>query len=391
MQPLAGIKVIEAASFVTGPYASMLLADLGAEVIKIERPRGGDPYRSFKGGFYSSHFRAVNRNKRSMTLDLTKPEGARILRELAKASDLLIENSRPGFMDRLQLGYEQLKEINPRLVYVSLTGFGNSGPYRHRASYDTVGQAMSGLYSLSVDPADPRLTGVATSDGVTGLYGCYAAMAGLAMRERTGTGSRIETNMLAATMSFTESSLVAYLLSGSVPGPDFKAERSQSYAFRCADGKLVSVHLSTPEKFWQGLVKAVECPRLAADPRFNTGPGRIENYHVLRAELAAIFVTRPRAHWLSRLDEVDTPFAPIYTVDEVVSDPQVKAMDLLHELRHPSAEATPALKRPVLIDGDDGHEGAYAPPLLGEHTPEILGSLDYTADQIAKLKEAGVV
>lgn len=391
MQPLSGIRVIEAASFITGPYASMLLADLGAEVIKVERPAGGDPYRAFKGSTYSSHFRAVNRNKRSITLDLTKPEGTSILRELAAGSDVLIENSRPGFMEGRGLGYADLKSVNPRLVYVSVTGFGDSGPYRHRPSYDTVGQALSGLFSLSMDPADPRITGIAISDGVTGLYGCYAALAGLSMRDRTGAGTRVETSMLAATLSFAEYSLADYLINGTVPGPEFKAERSQSFALRCADGKVVSLHLSSSEKFWLGLVQATENPDLAVDPRFSTRAGRIENYQALRAELAAIFIKHPRVHWTQRLDNADVPFAPVYTVDEVVTDPQVQAMGLIHELQHPSAGITPALRRPVLIDGDAGQREAFAPPVLGEHTDEILAGLGYSGARIAELRQAGII
>ena len=391
MQPLSGIKVIEAASFITGPYASMLLADLGAEVIKIERPMGGDPYRAFKGSTYSSHFRAVNRNKRSITLDLTKPEGARILRELAAGSDVLIENSRPGFMEGRGLGYSDLQSINSDLVYVSVTGFGDGGPYRHRPSYDTVGQALSGLFSLSMDPADPRITGIAISDGVTGLYACYAAMAGLAMRERTGQGSRVETSMLAATLSFTEYAIADYLINGTVPGPEFKAERSQSFALRCADGKVISLHLSSSEKFWQGVVIATETPDLATDPRFSARADRIENYQELRTALAALFIQQPRTYWTQRLDDADVPFAPVYTIDEVVTDPQVEAMGLIHALNHPSAGTTPALRRPVLIDGDTGQRESFAPPTLGEHTDEILGEIGYDADGVAKLRQAGIV
>ncbi len=391
MQALTGITVIESGSYITGPYSSMLLADLGANVIKVERPKGGDPYRAFKGGNYSAHFRAINRNKKSITLDINKPEGQKVMRELIAKADIFIENTRAGYMDGLGLSFEELKKVNPRLVYVSITGFGNTGPYRDRPSYDTIGLALSGTLAMYVDPKDPRLTGIALSDGVTGMYSCYAALAGLAMRERTGEAVRVENSMLAATMAFNEFFLMDYRLTGTVPHIERKSQVNLSWALPCSDGKLVAVHLSSPEKFWEGLVKAVDMPGLATDPRFSTRAARIENYGALRDELSARFRTQPRTYWLKRLAEVDLPFAPIYDSSEIGDDPQVQAMGLWHDLKHPKAEATPALKRPVMINGTRDEAHATPPPLLGEHTEEILGSLGYTGEQIAALKTAQII
>ncbi len=288
MQALSGVSVIESGSYITGPYAGMLLADLGASVIKVERPDGGDPFRAFKGGRYSTHFRSINRNKKSLTLDLNQPEGRKIMRALLARSDVFLENTRNGYMESVGLGFEELKKINARLVYVSITGFGTTGPYSDRPSYDTIGMALSGTLALYIDPDKPRLTGLSLSDSVTGMFGCYGALAGLAMRDRTGEAVRVENSMLAATMAFNEFSLLEYKLTGEVPKFDRRSKTNLSWALTCADGKLLALHLSSPDKFWRSLaaVAAADAPELAADERFAKRQGRLENHAELSEELA---------------------------------------------------------------------------------------------------------
>jgi crotonobetainyl-CoA:carnitine CoA-transferase CaiB-like acyl-CoA transferase len=389
-QPLAGIRVIEAGSFITAPLAAMLLADLGAEIIKIERPGAGDPFRSFKGGLYGPHFRAHNRNKRSVSLDITHAAGKAVVTRIVERSDVLIENFRPGWMEKAGLGYEAMSGLNPRLIYCSITGFGANGPYRDRPSYDTVGQALSGFLSLSVDPANPQLTGTAASDAVTGMYACYGILGALMMRERTGRGTRVETTMLNATIAFIETWFVEYFLTGGVPGIHHKSRVNQSFAMRCADGKLIALHLSSPPKFWDSLLTAIEAPQLAADQRFSLRMSRIDHYEELRRELASIFARFPRAHWTERLEKNDVPFAPIYMLDEVPDDPQVSFMGLFQDLAHPTEGVTRMVRRPVAYGADD-EVPASAPPTLGEHTEVVLTEFGYTTAEIERMRRDKVI
>jgi len=391
MQPLTGTRVLELGSFVTAPQASMMLADLGAEVIKIERPRGGDPFRAFKGGLYSPHFRSHNRTKKSMTLDLNKPQGKALFERMLPEADVLVENYRAGFMDEIGLGYERLKTLNPRLVYCAITGFGPDGPYRDRPSYDTVGQALSGLLSMHVPADNPRVTGLAYSDSVTGQYAAYGILGGLLQRERTGKGVLVEVNMIAATMSFLETFLIDCWLTGDVPTPYRKSEVNTSFALPCADGKLVAIHLSSPEKFWDGLVAATGHPELGTDPRFAERMGRVANYEALRGELNAIFKQRPRSYWLAKLEEHDVPFAPVYDLGEVQHDPQVRHIGHIRDVAHPTEGTTRLLSRPVWYDGNNGGEGVTAPPTLGEHTDQVLTSFGYSAKAIAQLRSEKVI
>jgi crotonobetainyl-CoA:carnitine CoA-transferase CaiB-like acyl-CoA transferase len=391
MQPLTGTRVLEIGSFITAPYAAMMLADLGAEIIKVERPGAGDPFRSFKGGTYSPHFRGYNRSKKSITLNLMKPEGRRVVEQLAQDTDVVLENFRPGYMDEIGLGYEALAKTNPRLIYCSITGFGADGPYRARPSYDTVGQGLSGVLSLYVDAGNSRLTGTAISDSVTGMYACYAVLGGLLLRERTGRGVRVETNMLATTMSFIEMWFTERALTGGNPGPFRKSEVNQSFALRCSDGKLVAIHLSSPPKFWEGLVAATGSAEFANDPRFKDRMSRVEKYEELRSELSAIFSKHPRSYWLTKLEENDVPFAPVYNLEEAENDPQVQFLGLLRDVVHPVEGPTRVLGRPVWYDGDRGTEALFAPPQVGEHSAEILASLNYSAEAIEQFRAQKII
>ena len=373
--PLVGVRVVEAASFITGPYSGQLLADLGAGVIKVESPDGGDPFRSFAGSLYAPHFIAFNRNKRSLALDLRSERGKRVMRKLLERADVFVENYRPGVMDRLGFGYETVREWNPRLIYCSISGMGRSGPYVERPAYDTVGQALSGMLSQMLEKDRPRIVGPAFSDGITGLTVAYAILAALLARARTGEGQRVDVSMLGATTAFMTSEAVYYFRLGDQGGPRRRPSLSQAYAFTCGDDKIIAIHLSSLDKFWQGLARTVDRPDLLEDPRFTTRLGRVNRSEELQELLAAEFRKRPRADWLPILQTHDVPHAPVYAFGEVFEDPQARQLGLKLDLDHPTEGAVGTVAPPVRFSATPWGELA-APPTLGEHTAEILRELD---------------
>ncbi len=240
-QVLKGVQVIELGTMITAPLAGMMLADLGAEVIKVEHPQGGDPFRSFRSGFYSPHFVAYNRGKRSIKLDLRNAAGAEVLHRLLAGADILIENYRAGVMERLGLGADALAATNARLIHCSITGFGASGPYSGRPAYDSVGLALSGIASLLLDPENPQACGPTIPDNATGMFACYGILGALYERERTGRGRRVEVNMLEAAISFIPDPFANYTQMGITNNPLTRVANSHSFAFRCADGKLLAI------------------------------------------------------------------------------------------------------------------------------------------------------
>jgi len=391
MAALTGVRVVEFTNMITGPVAGCMLADLGADIVKIENPKGGDLFRTFRGGLYSPYFQSYNRNKRSLTLDLRSDKGREIAIDLVKRADILIENFRPGVMDRLGLGLEAMQKLNPKLIYCSITGFGADGPYKDRPAYDAVAQAISGLSSLFLNPEAPQITGPTISDNMTGIYACYGIMGALVERQRTGKGRLIEVNMLEATIAFFPDPWGNWTQLGIVPGPLMRVSASQSHALKCADGKLMSVHLSSQEKFWSGCCEALHCERLMADPRFDSRPKRIENYVALGAEFRKAAVTKPRAYWMERLEKNDVPFAPVHSLSEVFDDPQVQHLDTFAEMHHPTEGKITAIRRPVWIDGSRDDQPLKPAPVLGEQTDEVLAELGFGKDKIAELRKEGVV
>lgn len=386
---LSGVRVIELTTMITGPLAGMLLADLGASVVKIENPDGGDPFRSFRGGRYGGHFISYNRNKRSLTLDLRSAPGKEIFLKLVREADVLIDNFRHGVLDRLGFSDATLSAENPKLIHVSITGFGD-GPYRNRPAYDAVAQSLSGVLNQFLDPEEPRVMGPTLSDNITGFYAAYAVLGALFERQRTGKGRRIETSMLESTIAFAPDAFINRKRYGMEVGPFSRVAVSQSFAFRCRDGRLLAVHLSSQQKFWDALLAVVERPDMATKPEFATREQRIANYKALQDELAAIFATRDRAEWETRLEAADVPYAPVHNTDEVMEDPQVKHLGTFYRAEHPTEGEVWGIHPPFLVDGKRPGE-IVPPPTLGEHTAQILSELGIGAEEAAALKEKKVV
>lgn len=373
--PLVGYRVIDHGEFITAPYTAMLLGDLGAEVIKVERPGGGDRFRSFEKGLYGPQFQAFNRSKQSIVLDLDTEADREILRELLRFADVYVQNFRPGAAERMGFGPDDVRALNPRVVYCSISGFGPDGPYASRPAYDTVGQALSGFLSMFVSPDAPRIVGPAVADSVTGLYAACGIMAALLERERTGRSRRVQVPMVAAMAHFSIEQYHRHFVTGDVPGPSDRSRVSQSFAFRCADGKLIGIHLSSPVKFWTGLTSAIERPDLAGDPRFAGRMDRVRNHEALRAVLQPIFAMHPRGEWLRRLAAADVPHAPILGLDEALDDPQMRHLALDRTLVHPTEGPVRTLRTPIFLDGEREDFGMRAPPALDEHGAQIRENL----------------
>jgi formyl-CoA transferase len=387
---LAGIKIIEIASYVTGPFASQLLADMGADVIKIEEPKRGDPFRGWGEKNYSATFCSLNRNKRSFTLDLRQDEAREIVLKLAAQSDVLIQNFRPGVMEKRGLGYEDVRKINPKLVYCSISGFGPKGPYRDMPGYDTIGQARSGLLSLLTDPGNPQGMGVSFSDHLTGMYASYGVLAALVNRMLTGQGQLVETSLLRASVSFIAENAARYFETGHVPRRKHRTTTAGVFAFVDQENLPFILHMSSPDKFWNALFKVVGKPEWSSDERFNNRQGRIANYDVLSEGLQAIFKRGHRDEWLRQLIANDVPAAPLNTLNEVFADPQVREYGFPNVVHHPAmgdvkmvGNAVDMSRTPPTMD--------KPPPVLGEHSHDILSSLGYDPASIDELRSKGVI
>ena len=389
MAALDGIRVLELSTMITGPLGGQMLADLGAEVIKVENPAGGDMFRAWRGGTYSAHFLAYNRNKRSITLNLRSAKGRDILLRLVESADVLIENFRPGVMDRLDLSLATLRERNPRLIYCSITGFGEDGPYRDRPAYDAVAQSLSGVSSMFLDPESPQITGPTIADNMTGINACYGILGALIERERTGIARRVDVNMLESAITFMPDPWSNMLRGRFAQGPLARVKASQSYALRCADGKLLAVHLSSQPKFWEAFCGVLERTELIGDARFKTRDLRIRNYRELCRVLNDVVQTRPRSEWMTRLEAADVPFAPVQTIPEVIDDRQVQHLHTFYATQHPTEGKGLDVHRPVLIDGT--RQEIAPAPTFGEHTEAILREFGYGEAEVQRLRAASVI
>jgi formyl-CoA transferase len=353
----------------------MLLGDLGADVIKVERPGTGDLFRAYGGDGYNGYFVAYNRNKRSIVLDVQTEAGKGALRKLLQTADVLTDNFRHGVLDRLGFGSDELRKINPLLIACSITGFGTDGPYVDRPAFDAVGQGLAGISSLFFDPDKPEITGPTISDPLAGYYAAYGILGALLERERTGVARRVDVTMLETSIAFIGDSFANFSRTKVAPTPTTRAAISQAHALRCADGKLLAIHLSNPEKFWRGACAALGLPELADDPRFATYHLRVTNYAALLDEFRAAALTKTRVQLMLALEEHEVGFAPINQLAEVYHDPQVRHLDTFVDLVHPKHGTVNVVRRPVRYDGSRADQPLRLPPLLGEHTNEILAEL----------------
>jgi formyl-CoA transferase len=391
-QALAGTRVLDATQVMAGPYCTMLLADLGADVIKVEPP-GGDTTRVMVGsrGTESPAFWAINRNKRGIVLNLKERRGQEIFRALAKRADVLVENYRPGTMEGLGLGYEDLRRGNPHLIYASISGFGATGPYASRGGFDLVAQGMSGIMSITGEPGSPPVKcGIPVTDLGAGLLALQAILAAYIHRLRTGEGQRVDTSLLEAGIALSVWESAQYFSGGGIPAPMGSAHRmfAPYQAIRCADG-YITLGASNP-RTWERFARAIGRADLLDRAEYATATDRVRNRAHLIEEIEAVTQSSARTHWLAVLEEAGVPCGPILDYEEVFADPHVRARGMVQEMHHPVGGRIQVLGPPVKLSETPALLGRPS-PLLGEHTAEVLQEIGYTAAQIDGLAESGVV
>lgn len=370
----------------------MHLSDMGADVIKVEKPAGGDDVRGWGpfAGEESVPFMQLNRNKRSVVLDLRTEAGKNAFKKLARRSDILIENFRPGTMEKLGLGYETLRQDHDDIIYCSISGFGKTGPYAKRAGFDLVAQGMSGIMSFTgFEGMPPAKTGVPVADMTAGMYAVYGILAAYVHRLRTGKGQYLETSLLESAITYTVWESAIFFATGTVAGPLGSGHRlvAPYQALRTADGYMNLGGANQPN--WERFCQAIGRTELLADPRFLDNTARMNNKKVLEAELEATLTTKPTAHWIQVMDEAGIPAGPIYDIKQVWSDAQVRAREMDVVTEHPTVGKVHNIGLAVKMAGTPGRIRSAA-PTLGQHTDEVLAEAGLPADEIRALREQGV-
>jgi crotonobetainyl-CoA:carnitine CoA-transferase CaiB-like acyl-CoA transferase len=391
-EALKGMKVLDCSQILAGPFCSMLLADMGADVVKVEKPSGGDDTRRMGPPFISGEsaaFLAMNRNKRSIVLNFKEPAGVEAMKRLVKDADVVIENYRSGVMDRLGLGYETLSEINPGLIYCSISGFGRTGPYATRAGFDLVAQGMSGLMSFTGVPGSPPVkVGVPIADMNAGMFSTYGILTAYINRLKTGKGQYLEVSLLEAALAYTVWESSSYFATGDVPGPLGSAHRlSAPYqALRTSDG-FINIGAPNQSNF-ERLCKALGREELIAREEYKDNASRLVNRAALETDLEETMTQQTRAHWLQVLEEAGVPAGPILHMGEVWSDPQVVARGMAAPVEHPTAGTVRNIGLGAKLYGTPGK--IYGPaPLLGQHTEEVLSQAGFSNDEIKDLLASG--
>src|SRR6476660_8976261 len=393
--PLAGLKVIDLTHVMAGPTCTLMLADMGADVIKIEKSPNGDDTRHSvppKIGDEAASFLMMNRNKRGIVLDLKTPGGTKVLRRLIAKADVLVENFAPGAMERLGFGYEELHREFPTLIYCSLSGFGRTGPYKHRRGFDLVAQAMSGIMSFTGERPDgpPVKCGAPLSDITAGILASLGIVAAYAHRLKTGQGQWVETSLFEAALVQTYWQAAIALATGVAPKAMGSAHplNAPYQAFEASDKWIVVGGAN--QKNWLRTLEVLGAKELAQDPRFATGADRMAHLKELEALLAARFITRPAEHWLATLEEAGVPCRPVNDMLQALADPQTIAREMVVEVGHSSLGNVKTLGLPIKFSQTPGKVQTGA-PLYGEHTAAVLSAYGFDADEIAALQEEGAV
>jgi len=395
--PLTGLRVLDLTRVLAGPTCTQMLGDLGAEVIKIERPEAGDDTRGFAPPFVpntkeSAYFVGVNRNKKSVTLDIAKPEGQAIIHKLLEHCDILVENFKVGALAKYGLGYEQLAKTHPRLIYCSITGFGQTGPYAPRPGYDALIQAMGGVMSLTGEPnGSPQKVGVPVADLFAGLYGCIGILAAVNHRNNTGQGQQIDIGMLDTHVAWLANQGMNYLATGENPvrlgnqHPNIAPYQE----FPTKDGYLILAVGNDPT--FERFCKAFGQEALLADPRFATNPIRVQNRQLVTDTLTPVMKSKTTAEWIDALEALKIGCGPINTLEQVFADPHVQAREMVVEMAHGSGETVKVIANPVKLSATPPSYRS-PPPVLGEHTEDVLASvLKMSVSDIAALREKGIL
>jgi len=391
---LSGVRVLDLTRMLAGPYCTMLMADMGAEVIKIEHPEGGDEIRKMGPPFVkgeSAYFISINRNKLSMTLNLRKPEGRSIFLRMVEKSDVIVENFRPGVMKRLELDYPVLKARNSGIIACSISGYGQTGPYKDRPAYDLVLQAMGGVVGLTGEPGGkPVRCGLPIGDLGGALMASFAVVNALFAREKTGKGAYIDISLMDSLIFLAPYIAQYYFADGEITKPSGSKHRSvvPYQVFETMDVYIVVAVFG--KGFWKRFCEAIERPDLVSDPRFATNEERVAHRDILEPELEKVMKTRRAHEWLEILKEHEIPSCEVKTIDKVLQDPQLKARDEVVKMEHPTCGTIPTLANPIKVNGSTGE--IHHSPLLGEHTNDILsGVLNLTPTEIEALHKKGVV